>query len=157
MLEAALTALAAAGGTAVVQAAGTDAWDGVKARVARLLGRGDQNREQAELERLDQAASTLQAAGADEGELVRARQESSWQTRFEALLENLAGEERGRAAAQLRALVEERTGAVTEVSAGDGGVAVGGNVNIRAEHAGVAAWTMGDVSVNPPSPSPRRG
>ncbi|MEU6172343.1 hypothetical protein ABZ832_10455 [Streptantibioticus parmotrematis] len=39
MLTEALAAPAAAGGTAVVQAAGTDAWTEVRRTVARLLGR----------------------------------------------------------------------------------------------------------------------
>ncbi|MGW3466207.1 hypothetical protein ACWDE9_44675, partial [Streptomyces olivaceoviridis] len=38
MLEQALTALAAAGGAAVVQAAGTDAWTGLRQAVARWFG-----------------------------------------------------------------------------------------------------------------------
>ena len=41
MLAEALTALAAAGGTAVVQAAGKDAWTGFRARVAKWFARGD--------------------------------------------------------------------------------------------------------------------
>jgi hypothetical protein len=59
MLEQALTALAAAGGTAVVQAAGTDAWTGLRQAVARWFGRGDRQRERVELERLDRTAGEL--------------------------------------------------------------------------------------------------
>jgi len=41
------------------------------------------------------------------------------------------------------------------VSAGDGGVAVGGGVDIRADHGSAAAWTMGNVTLgNPPKPGP---
>ncbi|MFC9331267.1 hypothetical protein [Kitasatospora sp. NPDC057015] len=54
-----LTAMAAAGGAGVVQAAGTDAWTTLRARVARLLGRGRQDAEEAALERLGR---TRQAA-----------------------------------------------------------------------------------------------
>jgi hypothetical protein len=46
MLAEAFTALAAASGSAVIQAAGTDAWEGFRRQVARLLGQGDQQREQ---------------------------------------------------------------------------------------------------------------
>lgn len=95
MLEAALAALAAAGGTAVVEAAGTDAWAGLRARVAQLFGRGDDGRERAELARLDATAAALTGAGPGDGggagsgvgQSVRIRQEAFWQARFAALLE----------------------------------------------------------------------
>ncbi|MFJ3728727.1 hypothetical protein ACIPYQ_40035 [Streptomyces sp. NPDC090045] len=122
MLEEALAALAVAGGTAVVQAAGTDAWHGFQARVAHLLGRGDARRERAELERLDRTAELLAAAGTEEPERVRIRQEASWQTRFETLLESLTAEEREQVAAELRSLFAE------EAERGQpGGGAVSGN------------------------------
>ncbi|MFJ6835444.1 hypothetical protein [Streptomyces sp. NPDC091209] len=107
MLETALTALAAAGGTAVAQAAGTDAWSALRGRVAGWFGRGDSERERAELERLDSSAAELTAVGGPEAEQVRIRQEASWQARIEILLESLDGEQRDRAVAELRALVEE--------------------------------------------------
>jgi hypothetical protein len=41
------------------------------------------------------------------------------------------------------------------VSASEGGQAVGGNVDIRADHGSAAAFTMGDVTLgNPPVPGP---
>ncbi|MBV9024183.1 MAG: hypothetical protein JO362_10415 [Streptomycetaceae bacterium] len=44
------------------------------------------------------------------------------------------------------------------VFTGDRGQAVGGNVDIRADHASAAAWNMGDVTVgNPPKPGPTQG
>ncbi|URN11858.1 hypothetical protein LUW77_08685 [Streptomyces radiopugnans] len=104
MLEQALAALAAAGGTAVVQAAGTEAWTAVREAVARWFGRGDERRERAELERLDRAADEL--AGAAVTELARVRQEAAWQARFENLLESAGGDERARLAEELRALLE---------------------------------------------------
>lgn len=63
--------------------------DWMRQRVARLLGCGDTQRERAELERLDRTAQALEEADAT-GEAERAllRQEASWQTRFESLLEN---------------------------------------------------------------------
>ncbi|MGW3328229.1 hypothetical protein [Streptomyces virginiae] len=110
MLEAALAAVAVAGGTAVVQAAGTDAWNGLRSRVARLLGRGDPALEQAELERLDQTATALRELEPAEADRVRIRQEASWQTRFEVLLESVSDtQERARLAEGLRALIDEQS------------------------------------------------
>lgn len=106
MLAEGLVAVAAAGGTAVVQAAGTDLWASVRPRVAKLLGRNDPERERAELERLDQTASTLAAVDPTQATSVWARQEASWQTRFELLLENLHDDERERHAHELRAIID---------------------------------------------------
>lgn len=102
LLAEAMTALAQAGGTAVVQAAGTDVWTAFRQRAAGLFGRGNAQREQTELERLDRTAAVLEAAGDDE----ILRQEASWRTRFEMLLESLDDLEREQLAAELRALVE---------------------------------------------------
>ncbi|WP_157968744.1 hypothetical protein [Streptomyces geranii] len=108
MLTEALMAAAGAGGAAVVQAAGTDAWTGLRQRVARLLGRGDPQRERTELERLDRTAQALEEADVTgETERVLLRQEASWQTRFESLLENLEDSEQ-QVAAELQALVSEQ-------------------------------------------------
>ncbi|MFK4156469.1 hypothetical protein ACI2LV_31425 [Streptomyces fungicidicus] len=157
MLSEVLTALAAAGGTAVVQAASTDAWAGFRLQAARWLGRGNPQRENAELERLDQTAGELDMAGPAELERVRIRQEAAWQARIEILLESLDDTERARAVAQLSALLDPfipRGG----VSAGQEGQAVGGNVDIRADRGSVAAWSMGDVTLgNPPQPGPSQG
>jgi hypothetical protein len=153
VLTEALTALAAAGSTAVVQAAGTDAWAGFRARVARWFARGNAQREHVALERLDQAAAALQAAGLGEVERVRAVQEASWQTRFEMLLEGLGGKEQEQAADELRELlagfVDGRAAVV-----GPGAVAVAGDVDIHAKAGGVAAWRMGDVQIGQPPGSP---
>ncbi|WP_053713582.1 hypothetical protein [Streptomyces sp. XY413] len=123
MLEAALAAVAVAGGTAVVQAAGTDAWNGLRSRVARLLGRGNPALEQAELERLDRTATALRELEPAEADRVRIRQEASWQTRFEVLLESVSDtHERARLAEGLRALIDEQS---THTGGGSG---VAGNV-----------------------------
>ncbi|MET7854557.1 hypothetical protein ABZT48_41810 [Streptomyces avermitilis] len=153
MLVEALATLAAAGGTAVVQAAGTDAWNAFRQAVARWYGRGDAQREQAELERLDQTATALQTT--DPGQVERARlvQEASWQARIEALLENLDEAERDQAAEQLSALLAEHVPEV-RVTAGPGGVATGGNTNIRAEGSSIAAGVIhGGAHISPP-PTP---
>ncbi|PSJ25193.1 hypothetical protein B7P34_29475 [Streptosporangium nondiastaticum] len=115
MLSEALVAVAAAGGSAVVQAAGTDAWTGLRERVARWFGRGDEARERVELERLDRTAGVLAAAdsgpgsvrGSSDAARVRDRQEGAWQSRFESLLEGLPEEEQELVAEELRALVKE--------------------------------------------------
>lgn len=158
MLEEALVALATAGGSAVVQAAGTEVWEGLRVRVARLLGRGDGEHERAELERLDRTAGVLEASEPARAEQVRARQEASWQTRFETLLEGLCGVERERVVAELRALVQEQAEAAGAVSAGHQGVSVGGSVEVRADHGSVAALRVGDVTLgNPPLSGPPQG
>ncbi len=145
----ALTALAAAGGTAVVQAAGTDAWVGFRSRVAKWFGREDAGREQIALEHLDQAAAALEAAGPGEVEQVRAVQEASWQARFEILLEGLDRGEQQRAADELRDLLADFAGG-RAAALGQGAVAVAGNVDIHAETGGAAAWQMGNVEIGHP-------
>jgi hypothetical protein len=146
VLAEALTALTAAGGTAVVQAAGKDAWTGFRARVAKWFSRGDAEREQVALERLDRTAAALEAAGPGEMERVQAGQQASWQTLFELLLEGLDGEEQQQAAADLHDMlagfIGDRAAAV-----GQGTVAVAGDVDIHAETGGVAAWQVGDVQI----------
>ncbi|MFI1657225.1 hypothetical protein ACH4ZU_20275 [Streptomyces sp. NPDC020472] len=154
MLEQALAALAAAGGAAVVQAAGTDAWTGLRQAVARWFARGDARREQTELERLDRTSAELQDTHDDVAEL-RIRLETAWQTRIETLLEDMDEAERGRAAEQLLGLLAQHVPG-TIVSADGGGVSVGGNVNISAPH-GVAGWHVGTVNVNPPRPGTPQG
>lgn len=121
MLAEGLTALAAAGGTAVVQAAGTDGWQSLRDQVARWFGRGDTARERNEVQRLEASAAELTAVEGDEDtQRSKARQEAAWQARFEMLLESLREQERVQAAAELRVLVEQ-------VSAGEGSGAVSGN------------------------------
>ncbi|MEV4454689.1 hypothetical protein [Microbispora sp. NPDC049633] len=102
-----LAAAVAAGGTAVVQAAGTDAWVIVRQRVAKVLGRDDPEREQAELTRLDQTATALASLAPEEAALVRARQEASWTARFEMLLESLGEAERERVARELNDIADQ--------------------------------------------------
>ncbi|MDX3587280.1 hypothetical protein [Streptomyces europaeiscabiei] len=158
MLEEALVAAAAAGGIAVVQAAGTEAWTGLRQAIARWFGRGDEQREQAELERLDQTASAIEASDADTVDRVRIRQEAAWQARIEATLESLGEAERDQAADELRALLAQHT-PHGGVSAGQGGLAVGGNVDIRAEGGSIAAGVIhGGAQIGRPlAPDPSQG
>lgn len=166
MLEEALVALASAGGTAVVTAAGTDAWIGLRhalgrwfgrGNVGREFGRGNVGREQVELERLDQAEGELRTANGPEAERARIRLQAVWQTRIENLLDGLDEAECTRAAEELRSMLAQNVARVG-ASAGAGGVAVGGNVDIRADRGSVVAWTMGHVIVgNPPLPGTTQG
>lgn len=143
--------LAAAGGTAVVQAAGTDAWDRFSRSMARLFGRGDGQRERAELERLERTAAELEGPDA---ERAHVRQEAVWQTRIEDLLSGVEGPDRAQVVEELRSLLAQHTSG-PQVSAGPGGVAIGDGVSISADRGAVAAWRMRDVSIeNPSSPGP---
>ncbi|WP_432188825.1 hypothetical protein [Streptomyces sp. Tue6028] len=107
MLVEALLALAAAGGGAIAQAAGTDAWNGVRSGIARALGRGEEAREQGELERLDRTQAVLNAATESEMQRVRAAQAAVWQGRLEMLLEELPDVQRQQVAAELQAVIEQ--------------------------------------------------
>ncbi|GGS37909.1 hypothetical protein GCM10010253_09300 [Streptomyces badius] len=156
MLAEGLAALAAAGGAAVVQAAGTSAWDGLQQSVAQWFARGDGARRSVELERLDRSAAALESAQDDEQADVRSGQRGAWQARFEQALENLSDSEREEAAEILRALL--RTHAPADGAVPGGGPTIGGNVDIRADHGSAAAVQMGDVTVGtPPQPGPQQG
>ncbi|WP_125523882.1 hypothetical protein [Streptomyces sp. WAC 05379] len=131
MLVESLTALALAGGTAVVQAAGTDAWNGLRRRVGDLFAHSDPAQADAELERLDHTAEVLNSANDIHSE--RLRQEGVWQGRFETLLENLDTPGREQVAEQLREMqmfVSASTGDVAietgKATAREGGSAVTG-------------------------------
>lgn len=106
MLTEALTAVAAMGGTAVVQAAGTDAWTSFRQRLASLMGRGDEQRVRAELERLDRTAEAISGASPDQAARVRDLQEGSWHARLEGLLETQDEATREAVAEELRSIVE---------------------------------------------------
>ncbi|MDI5967025.1 hypothetical protein [Streptantibioticus silvisoli] len=105
MLAEALTGLAAAGGGAVVQAAGTDAWNGLRHRVREIFGRGDALRAQGAVDRLEDTSRVLAAGVSGDVAGQRERQEGVWAGRFEALLEGLDDAGRESAVAGLRDLV----------------------------------------------------
>ncbi|MFF8376699.1 hypothetical protein ACF07V_11275 [Streptomyces sp. NPDC015661] len=107
MLTEALAAVAATGGTAVVQAVGTDAWTSMRARVATLLGRGDEQRSEHELERLDRTATVIANADEEQLDRVRTLQEGTWQARLEDWLSSLDAAEREKALEELRGIVGE--------------------------------------------------
>lgn len=159
MLAEAMTALAMACGNAVVQAASTDGWAGFRQQVARLFARGDQQRERAELARLDQTMAALDVTDAAEAERVQIRQEATWQTRFEALLESLDETEQEQVAAELRDLLDKQATPANSVSAGPGGLAVGERIEIRADKGSIAGGVIhGGASIGTPSkPDPSQG
>ncbi|WP_229821376.1 MULTISPECIES: hypothetical protein [Streptomyces] len=155
MLDQALLALASAAGVAVAQAAGTDAWRGFREQVAGLFGRGPapDAAQAVAVERLDRTAVELERADAREAERVREQVAASWQTRFQDLLEDLDDAGRQQVAVELRDLVALADRASGGVSAGDEGIAIGGDAHIRAENQAAAAVKMGDVIFgNPPPP-----
>jgi hypothetical protein len=158
MLPEILAGLAASGGTAVVTAAGTDAWIGTRTTVARLLGR-DGQREEAVLQRLDQTAADLARASDEDAqgllERVRAAQSLSWETRFTDLLQDLPEAERDEAVRALHSLVEHvrQHASGSGASAGTGGFAATGDVIMKAAHGSVVAGVVnGGVRVDPPRP-----
>jgi hypothetical protein len=154
-----LTALAAAGGNAVMQAAGTDAWESFRKRVARIFGRGDTEREHAELERLGRTMAVLKEAA--EAELPRAleRQAGLWEARFEELLEGSDQLTRKQIADELRLLLAEQLfSPVSPTSAGPGGIAAGRDIKIVGGRDSVAAGIInGDVLGTPRKPAPSQG
>ena len=134
------TAMAAA---ALVQAAVTDGWDGVRQKVARLFGRGQPD---AAIERrLDATRDQLTAATPGDLAAVQAALAAQWETRFADLLADHPDAE-----AELAALVKDIKPAVT---ATDHSVAAGGNVTATAKSGGVAANVLhGDVHAGPTRP-----
>ncbi|MFF3439604.1 hypothetical protein [Streptosporangium sp. NPDC002721] len=97
-----LVALASAGATAIVSSVTSDAWQALRDRVARILGRGDDQREVIQGEVMDEVrAAILQASGSDRPAIVAAQRE-----RVSALLvEAMAGDPV--AAEETRSLIAE--------------------------------------------------
>jgi len=102
MLTEALATLASTGGTALVTAMVTDGWEGVKARFARLFGRGDGKQTEAAAGRLEQSRAVLAGLSGPDLDRARAEQEIVWRTRLGDLLQQAPAAEQ-----ELRALVAE--------------------------------------------------
>ena len=102
MLGEALAELASAGSTALVTAMVTDGWENIKARFARLLGRGDAKESESAAVRLDESRVVLAVLAGDELERARAEQEFAWRIRLGDLLERQPEAEHA-----LRALISE--------------------------------------------------
>ncbi|MFB7831148.1 MULTISPECIES: hypothetical protein [unclassified Streptomyces] len=161
MLEQALVALAGMGGAAVVQAAGTDAWTGLRQALAQWFGRGDEPSRGAALERLDRTAAELAVAredGESTAERVCVGQDAVWRSRIEELLQGLREDERDEAAEALRGLLRRHAPA-DSLTTGTGGIVAQGDVRVQADRGSVAAGVVnGDVNLSvPPAPDPTRG
>ena len=129
----------------VVAAASTDAWVALKHGVARLLGRGDPQREQLAGQRLDQTRDQLRAAPGQAQ--TQASLEAVWQAWLFSLLEAQPDAE-----AHLLALVEQARAQLPGAAAADHSVAAGRDVNIEAAGGGVAAAVI-HGNVAPPNPT----
>lgn len=156
MLGEGLLALASAGGGAVVAAAGTDAWNGLRQAVAHWFSRGDAGIEGRELEQLDETATAVLVSDPAEAERARVRHGDAWQERFRSALENLQAAERDRAAQELRSLL---VGHAPRDNAGTGSLAVYGDATFRADGTSVSAGVInGGVRMGSPSqPDPSQG
>jgi hypothetical protein len=75
--------------------------------------------------------------------------------RVRLAVEDAAAENDGFATALSAVLRELEAAGGRSAAAADQGVAVGGNVDIRADHGAVAAWQMRDVRVGEERPDPR--
>ena len=102
MLEDALVALASTGGTALVTAMVTDSWEGIRARFARLIGRGHTREIEAAESQLEQSRVALEGLTGQDLERAQAEQAIVWRTRLGDLLERDPSVE-----AELRALITE--------------------------------------------------
>jgi len=100
MLTDEMMALAAAGGSALIGAAATDAWQMTKASFSRLLGRDDARRMAAVGQQLEESRAQLTAE--DSSEQTRVLQRAMWTARLEDLLI-----ERPQLAEQLRRSVQQ--------------------------------------------------
>jgi hypothetical protein len=107
MLGEALSALASAGGTALVSAMVSDGWEGLRTRFAHLLGRGDETEIASAATRLEDTRMVLAELTGNELAGAQAEQEIAWRTRLGDLLERDP-----RAAVELRALLAEMDAAV---------------------------------------------
>ncbi|GAA3497326.1 hypothetical protein GCM10019016_044270 [Streptomyces prasinosporus] len=157
MLAETITAIASAGGTAVIAAAGTDLWTSFRDRLAKLLGRGDAETEQTILRHLQRTAVELPAA-LEGSEAVRGQLEAAWAGQIASILRALPDDEREEVARRLQELTAE----VALRSENDGylaqahnhGQAIGRDMNINSANGGYSAGQMffGSTPENPPQP-----
>jgi hypothetical protein len=144
-----LVSLAQFAGQAVAAAAISDAWESVRGRFARLLGRGEARRTEVAEGWLAQTREQLAAAGPGTVEQVRAAAAERWASRFSDLRDEDPSIE-----AQLRTLVEKVAARLPagEVSATSHSVAAGRYVRITASSGSVAAGVI-HGNVAPPDPT----
>ncbi len=115
-MEPELIAIAAAGGTAMAAAMGTDVWNTAKAGVARLFGRGDPRRVEDAEGRLERSVGEREGLSGTDRDRARTIQEAVWRTRLEDLLA-----ERPEDAGELKTLIDgiRAASAAPSVSARD--------------------------------------
>jgi hypothetical protein len=145
-----LMALAQFAGQTVAAAAITDMWESVRARFARLLGRGDARRAETAERWLAQTREQLTSAGLGTAlEQARDAAAERWAGRFSDLLDEDPGLE-----TELRSLVDEVAAQLpaTTASAADHSVAAGRDVRITASGSGLAAGVI-HGNVTPPNPT----
>ncbi|MEU8629883.1 hypothetical protein [Streptomyces sp. NPDC048669] len=114
MISESLLALASAGGASMAQAAGTDGWNAIRDRAARLMARGSHESDESERRRLDRTAAAL--TDSPDGGTAGSRA-AAWQAGFVVLLTRLEGAELHAAVAELRALVDSGPIAASDDSA----------------------------------------
>jgi hypothetical protein len=116
MVAEALTALAAAGGTALVNAMVTDGWEGIRKRFAQLLGRGSDHKVAAAAARLERSREMLTEISGTGIEKAQAEQAVVWRTRLSDLLEDHpdAGDELRKLIAEVQAEVIGSVGPVRQ-------------------------------------------
>ncbi|MFI9027910.1 hypothetical protein [Streptomyces sp. NPDC053560] len=148
-----LAELASAGALAVIQAAGTDAWWTMRDGLVRVFGRGDAAEARATAARLDRTAAELTAADDDQYRPAREAARAAWCVRLTDLLEGMPESERAEAEEQLATLLAAvPTPGAPSPTAGDGGLAVHGDVSVQAEGGSVAGGVInGGVRVGDPS------
>jgi hypothetical protein len=137
-----IDALAALAANAIVAAAATDAWEGLRARLARLFGRGEPDPGVAR--RLDATRERLGAAAPAGLQGAQAAQARQWETRFADLLAD-----HPEAAGELRALLAE-IGAAIPGTAGSVVNTVSGTVHGPA----LMGRDFGDVTIGSPDRRP---
>lgn len=153
-----IAVLAAAGGAAVVQAAGTDAWAAVSGHMRELFIRQRDGRSEPGLMLLDRMAAELSTAQAAADRLrARAQWEEVWRRYLEAWLEGLAGAERTAALRELQEVVVAGGGPAREA----GRVQARRDIVVRAENGSVAGGALqveGGIHLSGPfSPPPEAG
>lgn len=145
-----LIALAQFAGQTVSAAAITDAWESVRERIARLLGRGNAHKTEAAEKWLAQTRQQLEAAASGQNlEQVQKAAADRWAGRFSDLLDEDPALE-----PELRALAEEIAAQLPAcvVSAADHSATAGRDMNIEASGGSLAAAVIhGDVA--PPGPT----
>ncbi|RLK54133.1 hypothetical protein [Actinokineospora cianjurensis] len=147
-----LAALAAAGGTALVEAAATDAWETTKQRIAAVLGGGDSRKVELAETRMESTRAELASLTGADLDQARAAHATVWTTRLRDAIE-----ERPEAADDLREVLVALPATGISIS---GGVYVAGNSTTVATSGGIAATVINggaSTSGNPPQPGAAKG